>query len=119
MCDASALTNGNGPGLDVPGPTAMPVAFSESRQKQLEEVSHHEDLPKLHSFAAKEVAGELSLLDAGLLRMIKTSELENGVWMKKDKVRMHAFKISRRFIFAVMPLLYSRRSLWHPISWLW
>lgn len=45
-----------------------------------------ENLPSLHSFAPKEVADELSLLDAGLLRMIKTSELENGVWMKKDKV---------------------------------
>lgn len=44
------------------------------------------NLPNLHSFAPGEVAGELSLLDAGLLRLIKTSELEDGVWMKKDKV---------------------------------
>ncbi len=45
-----------------------------------------ESFPKLHSFPAKVVAEELTLLDARLLRMIKTSELEDGVWMKKDKV---------------------------------
>lgn len=43
-------------------------------------------LPKLHSFPAKEVAKEMTLMDAGLLRMIKASELEDGAWMKKDKV---------------------------------
>ena len=43
-------------------------------------------LPRLHSFPAKEVAEEMTLMDAGLLRMIKTSELEDGVWMKKEKV---------------------------------
>ena len=50
------------------------------------DVIEAENLPNLHSFAPREVAGELALLDAGLLRLIKTSELEDGVWMKKDKV---------------------------------
>lgn len=45
-----------------------------------------ESFPKLHCFPAKTVAEELTLLDASLLRMIKPSELEDGVWMKKDKV---------------------------------
>lgn len=45
-----------------------------------------ESFPKLHSYPAKTVAEELTLLDASLLRMIKTAELEDGVWMKKDKV---------------------------------
>lgn len=45
-------------------------------------------LPRLHAFPAKEVGGELTLIDASLLRKIKTSELEDGVWMKKDKVRV-------------------------------
>lgn len=80
MCDATAPKKSLGPDRGLP-PQSAAAAPSPSPQIQLEE-----DLPKLHSFAAKEVAGELSLLDAGLLRMIKTSELENGVWMKKDKV---------------------------------
>lgn len=41
---------------------------------------------KLHGFPTKEVADEMTLLDAGLLRLIKTKELEKGAWMKKDKV---------------------------------
>lgn len=41
---------------------------------------------KLHSYNAKEVADELCLLDSELLRNIKPSELEGGVWMKKDQV---------------------------------
>ncbi len=41
---------------------------------------------KLHSFNPREVAEELCLLDAELLRKIAPSELEGGVWMKKDKV---------------------------------
>ena len=50
-----------------------------------------ECFPKLYSFPAKAVAEELTLLDASMLRMIKTSELEDGVWMKKDKVCWYGF----------------------------
>ena len=41
---------------------------------------------KLHQFSPREVADELCLLDAELLRRIATTELEGGAWMKKDKV---------------------------------
>ncbi len=41
---------------------------------------------KLHQFNPCEVADELCLLDADLLRRILHTELEGGVWMKKDKV---------------------------------
>jgi len=41
---------------------------------------------KLYGFSAKDVAEEMTLMDAGLLRLIKASELEDGAWMKKDKV---------------------------------
>lgn len=41
---------------------------------------------KLFGFPARDVAEEMTLLDAGLLRLIKASELEDGAWMKKDKV---------------------------------
>lgn len=41
---------------------------------------------KLYGFPAREVSEEMTLLDAGLLRLIKASELDNGAWMKKDKV---------------------------------
>ena len=57
------------------------VSSSSTPQLQAGEI-----LPKLSSFPAKQVAEEMTLLDASLLRMIKASELENGVWMKKDKV---------------------------------
>ncbi|XP_064400571.1 uncharacterized protein LOC135346767 isoform X2 [Halichondria panicea] len=39
---------------------------------------------KLHQFPPKEVAEELSLMDAQLLRKIGPEELQNGAWMKKD-----------------------------------
>ncbi len=39
---------------------------------------------KLHQFPPKEVAEELSLMDAQLLRKIVPEELQNGAWMKKD-----------------------------------
>lgn len=45
-----------------------------------------EVFPKLHGFPAKQVAEEMTLLDASLLRLIKAGELEDGVWMKKTKV---------------------------------
>jgi len=57
----------------------VPVEKVEDRVVPLEDI-------KLHGFSARAVAEELALLDASLLRMIKTSELENGAWMKKDKV---------------------------------
>ena len=41
---------------------------------------------KLYGFSAKDVAEEMTLMDAGLLRLIKANELEDGAWMKKDKV---------------------------------
>lgn len=76
MCEVQALTNGDHhhPPLAA---AVLPEAGGELEA---------ENLPRLHSFTAKEVAAELTLLDAGLLRMIKTSELEDGVWMKKNKV---------------------------------
>ena len=44
---------------------------------------------KLHQFSPKEVAEELSLMDAELLRKIAPEELENGAWMKRDKVDLN------------------------------
>lgn len=41
---------------------------------------------RLCGFPAREVAEEMTLMDAGLLRLIKASELQDGAWMKKDKV---------------------------------
>ncbi len=41
---------------------------------------------RLCSFPAREVAEEMTLMDASLLRLIKASELQDGAWMKKDKV---------------------------------
>ncbi len=41
---------------------------------------------KLHCYQPEEVAEELCLMDAELLRKIRSEELENGAWMKKDKV---------------------------------
>lgn len=69
------------PGLRSPSSSPM--------QPEEEGADPPANLPKLHTFQAKEVADEMTLLDAGLLRMIKTSELEDGVWMKKDKVKSH------------------------------
>jgi len=43
---------------------------------------------KLYQYTPREVADQLSSMDAGLLRKICPAELENGAWMKKDtKVR--------------------------------
>ena len=41
---------------------------------------------RLHSYQPQEVAEELCLMDAELLRKIGPKELENGAWMKQDKV---------------------------------
>lgn len=41
---------------------------------------------RLHYYSPQQVAEELSLMDAQLLRRISPKELENGAWMKKDKV---------------------------------
>ena len=43
-------------------------------------------LKKLHQFNPRDVADELSILDAEMLRQIDPKELEGGAWMKKDKV---------------------------------
>ena len=42
---------------------------------------------KLHVAPPREVAGELTLMDAEILRRIDTAELENGAWMDKERVR--------------------------------
>ena len=52
---------------------------------------------KLHQFSPKEVAEELTLMDAELLRKIASEELENGAWMKRDKVGQ----------YLAMPYMYS------------
>lgn len=65
-------------------PEAVVSGKASSAPLSLQDES--ENLPKLHTFPAKEVADEMTLLDARLLRLIKSSELEDGVWMKKDKV---------------------------------
>jgi len=41
---------------------------------------------KLHSYQPQEVAEELCLMDAELIRKIRPEELGNGGWMKEDKV---------------------------------
>jgi hypothetical protein len=41
---------------------------------------------KLNEYKSREVAEELCLMDSELLRKIDTAELQNGAWMKKDKV---------------------------------
>ena len=41
---------------------------------------------KLLCYPPREVAQELCLMDAELLRKIQPEELEHGAWMKKDKV---------------------------------
>ena len=41
---------------------------------------------KLNEYRGREVAEELCLMDSELLRKIDTAELQNGAWMKKDKV---------------------------------
>ena len=41
---------------------------------------------KLNEYRSREVAEELCLMDSELLRKIDTAELQNGAWMKKDKV---------------------------------
>ena len=43
-------------------------------------------LKKLHQFNPRDVASELSILDAEMIRQIGPGELEGGAWMKKDKV---------------------------------
>ena len=42
---------------------------------------------KLNEYRSREVAEELCLMDSELLRKIEPAELQNGAWMKKDKVR--------------------------------
>ena len=41
---------------------------------------------KLNEYRRREVAEELCLMDSELLRKIEPAELQNGAWMKKDKV---------------------------------
>jgi len=41
---------------------------------------------KLHHLSPRELAEELTLMDAELLRKIQPKELEDGAWMDKDKV---------------------------------
>lgn len=71
---------------------ARPAVASRAAGEEEEE----EVMPKLCSFSPKLVAEEMTLLDAGLLRLIKTSELENGVWMKKDKVAAQSVQWCRK-----------------------
>ena len=57
---------------------------------------------KLFSYNAREVAEELCLLDAELLRKIGPSELEGGVWMKKDKVLSNYYQLIIIIIFIIV-----------------
>ena len=41
---------------------------------------------KLNEYRSREVAEELCLMDSELLRKIEPAELQNGAWMKRDKV---------------------------------
>ena len=41
---------------------------------------------KLYQYGCREVAQELAVMDAEMLRKIVPEELQNGAWMKKDKV---------------------------------
>ena len=66
---------------------------SSKRDANNKQPSSDDHFPKLHSFSSKEIAEEMTLLDAKLLRMIKASELENGVWMKKELVSFAVFGI--------------------------
>lgn len=43
---------------------------------------------KLHHLPPRELAEELTLMDAELLRKIQPRELEDGAWMDKDKVSL-------------------------------
>ena len=45
-------------------------------------------LKKLHQLASGDVAEELARMDGEQLRKIAPQELDDGVWMKKDKVRL-------------------------------
>ncbi len=40
----------------------------------------------IHQYPPREVAMELCLMDSQLLRKISPQELEDGAWMKADKV---------------------------------
>ena len=44
------------------------------------------DKHTLHLFTAVEIAEELTLRDAELLRRIGATEIRNGAWMDKEKV---------------------------------
>lgn len=48
---------------------------------------------KLHAFPPREVAEELAMRDAESLRRIRTVELENGVWMNKERVSRRQIKL--------------------------
>lgn len=73
----------------MPG-TSISDVKSSTRLKEKSKASpkkgSNKGKSKLWSFPPREVAEEMTLLDASLLRLIKASELEDGAWMKKDKV---------------------------------
>ena len=49
---------------------------------------HHAAPKKLYQYSSKEVAEELTLIDAELIRGIGPEEVQNEAWMKKEtKVR--------------------------------
>ena len=45
------------------------------------------DPSRLHSHPPMDVAEELTLMDAEMLRKISADEISNGAWMDKAKVR--------------------------------
>ena len=50
------------------------------------EVSSAGPCRKLNDYSSRDVAEELCLIDSELLRKIDPNELQNGAWMKKEKV---------------------------------
>lgn len=45
----------------------------------------------LHLFTPSEVAEELALRDAEMLRRITPEEIRDGAWMHEDKASMHSW----------------------------
>ena len=48
------------------------------------------DVSRLHAHPPMEIAEELTIMDAEMLRKISSDELRDGAWMDKTKVRVFA-----------------------------
>ena len=60
-----------------------PRASARTASARLGRLPRHR---KLHLCSARELAEQLTLVDAEMLRRISPDELKNGAWMGKDKV---------------------------------